>query len=519
MRSQRRVQDTFGWTRCRRVGSHTKSRQGVILVLVGMTLVLALSMLAMVTDLAVKMGQVRHGQTIADSVALVAARTYMKTGNATQARYDAIQLAAQHPQLESLTSADIRIPPTEGNYFGKENYIEVIVRQPRSQFFGFLVRNASGEKVVSRSVAGFIAMPSGDGVCALNPGAIPGLSVAGQGRLFVAGRIVVNSEGGGLDENGQQVITGNNGVAVSAGNSTDNGIFAADMAVVGGVDNPSNIKPYDPTLLPPLRAGQLPEPDPMLELPTPTIALGVDSRLRGAPKITNQNVQGLNTDRGNQNRISSAGESIAGGLYTAVAGAAILHPGIYDEISITGGTVYFVPGIYVIRPQQNDVDVLKITGGNVNAEGVLFYNTGSTYSATTGWPDANDQDNPMPALDNARFGRVAFNSSVKMSPLDTARFAYASLYPGAPAVSNKFDGMLFFQRRRSSKEITVTGNSGNSLLSGTLYAKWGGFNLSGQGAYDAQFIAGKVTTSGQGDITITSTGGKKGRAARVFLVE
>jgi UPF0716 family protein affecting phage T7 exclusion len=484
-----------------------------------MTLVLALSMLAMVTDLAVKMGQVRHGQTIADSVALVAARTYMKTGNATQARYDAIQLAAQHPQVDVLTSADIRIPPLVGNYEGKENYIEVIVRQPRSQFFGFLVRNASGEKVVSRSVAGFIAMPSGDGVCALNPTAIPGLSVSGQGRLFVAGRIVVNSEGGGLDENGQQVITGNHGVAVSAGNSTDNGIFASDMAVVGGVDNPSNIKPYDPTLLAPLRAGQLPEPDPMLELPVPTTALGVDSRLRGSPRISNQNVQGLSSDQGRQNRTTVAGESIAGGLYTAIAGGVLLHPGIYDDISITGGTVYFIPGIYVIRALQANQDALKITGGDVKAEGVLFYNTGSTYNATTGWPDANDQDNPMPALDNAKFGRVAFNSSVTMSPIDTARFAYASLYPGAPAVSNKFDGMLFFQRRRNPNEITVTGNSGNSLLSGTLYAKWGGFNLSGQGAYDAQFIAGKMTTSGQGDITITSTGGKKGRAARVFLVE
>jgi hypothetical protein len=519
MRFGRVEREAFGWGGDRRVRIQAKSREGVILLFVGMTLVLALSMLAMVTDLAVKMGQVRHGQTIADSCALVAARTYMKTGKATQARYDAIQLAAQHPQVEVLTSADVRIPPLVGNYEGKENYIEVIVRQPRSQFFGFLVRNASGEKVVSRSVAGFVAMPSGDGVCALNPTAVPGLSVAGQGRLFVAGRIVVNSEGGGLDENGQQVITGNNGVAVSAGNSTDNGIFAADMSVVGGVDNPSNIKPYDPTLLTPLRAGQLPEPDPMLELPTPTIALGVDSRLRGSPKITNINVQGMNTDKGNQNRIATAGESIAGGLYTAVAGAAILHPGIYDDISITGGTVYFIPGIYVVRPSQNNVEVLKITGGDVKAEGVLFYNSGSTYNATTGWPDANDQDNPMPALDNARFGRVAFNSSVKMSPIDTARFAYSSLYPGAPAVSNKFDGMLFFQRRRSSKEITVTGNSGNSLLSGTLYAKWGAFNLSGQGAYDAQFIAGTVTTSGQGDITITSTGGKKGRAARVFLVE
>ncbi|MFM8174575.1 MAG: hypothetical protein ACKN81_13600, partial [Pirellulaceae bacterium] len=350
MRFGRVEREAFGWGGDRRMRIQAKSREGVILLFVGMTLVLALSMLAMVTDLAVKMGQVRHGQTIADSCALVAARTYMKTGNATQARYDAIQLAAQHPQVEVLTSADVRIPPVVGNYEGKENYIEVIVRQPRSQFFGFLVRNASGEKVVSRSVAGFIAMPSGDGVCALNPTAIPGLSVSGQGRLFVAGRIVVNSEGGGLDENGQQVITGNNGVAVSAGNSTDNGIFASDMAVVGGVDNPSNIKPYDPTLLKPLRAGQLPEPDPMLELPTPTIALGVDSRLRGSPKITNVNVQGMNTDQGNQNRIATAGESIAGGLYTAVAGAAILHPGIYDDISITGGTVYFIPGIYVVRP-------------------------------------------------------------------------------------------------------------------------------------------------------------------------
>jgi hypothetical protein len=503
----------------RRARGRKATRQGVILVLVGMTLVLALSMLALVTDLAVKMGQARHGQTIADSVALVAARTYMKTGNATQARYDAIQLAAQHPQVEVLTNSDIRIPPTIGNYQGKDTYVEVVVRQPKSQFFGFLVRNTSGEKVVSRSVAGFIAMPSGDGVCALNPTAVPGLSVSGQGRLFVAGRIVVNSEGGGVDENGQQVLTGNNGVAVSAGNSTDNGIFASDMAVVGGVDNPSNIKPYDPTLPPPLRAGQLPEPDPMLELPTPITTLGVDSRLRGSPKITNLNVQGMNTDKGNQNRIATAGESIAGGLYTAVAGAAILHPGIYDDISITGGTVYFIPGIYVIRAQQNNQDVLKITGGNVKAEGVLFYNTGSTYSPTTGWPDANDQDNPMPALDSAKFGRVTFNASVTMSPIDTARFAYASLYSGAPAVSSKFDGMLFFQRRRNPNEITVTGNSGNSLLSGTLYAKWGGFNLSGQGAYDAQFIAGKVTTSGQGDITISSTGGKKGRAARVFLVE
>jgi hypothetical protein len=484
-----------------------------------MTLVLALGMLAMVTDLAVKMGQVRHGQTIADSVALVAARTYMKTGNATQARYDAIQLAAQHPQLETLTSADIRIPPASGDYQGKDNYIEVFVRQPKNQFFGFLIRNTTGEKIVSRSVAGFIAMPSGDGVCALNPTAVPGLSVAGQGRLFVAGRIVVNSEGGGIDENGQQVLTGNNGVAVSAGNSTDNGIFAADVSVVGGVDNPSNIKPYDPTLLAPLRAGQLPEPDPMLELPTPTTALGVDARLRGSPKITNQNVQGMNTDQGNQNRLATAGESIAGGLYTAVAGAAILHPGVYDDISITGGTVYFIPGIYVIRAQQNNQDVLKITGGDVKAEGVLFYNTGSTYIPTTGWPDANDQDNPMPAVDAAKFGRVSFNASVTMSPIDTARFAYASLYPGAPAVNSKFDGMLFFQRRRNPHVITVTGNSGNSLLSGTLYAKWGEFNLSGQGSYDAQFIAGKVTTSGQGDITITSTGGKKGRAARVFLVE
>ena len=69
------------------------------------------------------------------------------------------------------------------------------------------------------------------------PRRFPGLEVGGQGVIRVNGRVVVNSEGGGVDEFGDPVNTGNNGVAASAGQpNSPNGIFAVTIDVVPGVD-------------------------------------------------------------------------------------------------------------------------------------------------------------------------------------------------------------------------------------------------------------------------------------------
>ena len=69
-----------------------------------------------------------------------------------------------------------------------------------------------------------------------------------------------------------------------------------------------------------------------------------------------------------------------------------LSPGIYTSLEITGagpGTVIFQPGVYVFQGGNSAGHALWIdTAGTMVADGVLFYNTGSSYNPTTGMPDS-----------------------------------------------------------------------------------------------------------------------------------
>jgi hypothetical protein len=354
----------------------------------------------------------------------------------------------------------------------------------------------------------------------LDPTAVPGLEVGGQGVIRVNGRVVVNSEGGGVDENGVPVENGNNGVAASAGvPNSPNGIFALQIDVVGGVDNPELFKPYtagDPS---PLACRQTPEPDPLITLEVPRVGFGVDPTRRGYVDVTNNGVNGLETDTAGQNFQAVGNEPPLGDGHLPVAGEVILHPGIYDKISIEGGVVYFIPGIYVMASDKDNQDVLKVTGGVATCEGIMFYVTGHNYDPATGAPDIADGEQAPPVTDGARLGRVTLNAEMSFSPLDTGSYTY-NAYTGAPAsMTDIYDGMLFFQRRRSDQRVTIVGNSEYGELSGTLYAKWANFQIAGQGAYDAQFIVGSISVTGQGDVTVLAAGGDKGRANQVFLVE
>ena len=56
-------------------------------------------------------------------------------------------------------------------------------------------------------------------------------------------------------------------------------------------------------------------------------------------------------------------------------------------------------------------------------------------------------------------------------------------------------------------------------MTGTIYAKWANFDLSGQGEYNAQFVVGSMAISGNAIVTINATGKNFGKANLVFLVE
>ena len=311
------------------------------------------------------------------------------------------------------------------------------------------------------------------------------------------------------------------GVAISGGTpNSDRGVFARIVDSVGGVDDYLAFKPLIPNEPPPLKTGCLPEPDPYLNVVTPYLGNGLDPTYRGSVNITNQNVTGLATDDAKQNRRATQTEAVAGGLYTVQSGDVILHPGIYDSISITGGTVYFIPGIYVLRAKKANQATLKVTGGNIKAEGLMFYNTGESFRRYSGNPDKLDLSTPPPGTATTLFGSAEFNASVRTTPINTSLYNYATLYSGAQSISKDFDGMMFYQRRHNTQVLKITGNTSQLSLSGTFYGKWMPLDISGQGKYDAQFVVDSMKVTGNGTVEVTAgNNAPKPKGNSVFLVE
>jgi len=501
--------------------SNRNRKRGSILAVFCVTLVVFVGVLAVILDLAWINYSWRHCQNAADAAALAGGKKLIEGDSTTNSENLALNYLSTWNDTDS-TINDIHAPPISGPYQGVEGYIEIIARKRvQTMFLRFAPFSKPYVYVSARAVAGAEAFLPEDGVITLDPNARPGLSVSGSAALKVNGRIAVNSEGGGTDEFGAPINNGNNGVAISGGSpNSDKGIFARIVDSVGGVDNYLVFKPLIPGEPAPLRTGAEPEPDPYLNVVTPKASNGLDTRLRGSVSVTNQNVTGLSSDTAGQNRRATKTEVVAGGLHTVTSGEVILHPGIYDSISITGGKVYFVPGIYVLRSQKANQDVLKLTGGTIKAEGLMFYNTGANFNGTTGAPDMYDLSAPPPASATTLFGSTAINTSFRTTPIDTTRYNYASLYPGAKAVSKDFDGMMFYQRRHNTQTLKITGNTSETSLTGTFYGKWMPLDISGQGKYDAQFVIANMRVTGSGTVEVTAgNNAPKAKGNSVFLVE
>jgi hypothetical protein len=500
--------------------NHSKETGGILAVFC-VTLVVFFGVLAILIDLAWINYSSRYCQNVADATALAGGKRLMEGESAESAKYTSLDYLTLWNSTDS-TIADIHTPPISGPYQGVEGYIEIFARKRvKTMFLRFAQFGKPYVYVYARAVAGAEAFLPEDGVITLDPNARPGLSVGGSSALKVNGRIVVNSEGGGTDEFGVPMANEGSGVAISGGNpNSDKGVFARIVDSVGGVDNYLVFKPLIPNEPPPLKTGSLPEPDPYLNVVTPYLGNGLDPTYRGSVNITNQNATGLATDDAKQNRRATQTESVAGGLHTVQSGDVILHPGIYDSISITGGTVYFIPGIYVLRAKKANQATLKVTGGNIKAEGLMFYNTGNDFRRYSGNPDKLDLSTPPPGTATTLFGSTEFNASFSTTPINTSRYNYATLYSGAQSISKDFDGMMFYQRRHNTQVLKITGNTSQTSLSGTFYGKWMPLDISGQGKYDAQFVVGNMKVTGNGTVEVTAgNNAPKAKGNSVFLVE
>jgi hypothetical protein len=485
----------------------------MVLIWCALMMITLLGMVGLIIDAGMCMASQRQAQNAADAAALAAAMDKLLGKTNAQATATAVTFVKQYNQdhaPEVTLDPIVNFPPTSGAYQNVSGYVEAIVKVDVHTFLIQLLPGASSvQRVSARAVAGIEGKSLGEGVGVLDPSARPGLSASGNGILKVIGRVTVNSEGGGVTETGAPINNGNSGVAASVSGSNA-GVYATEINVVGGVDSPSGFHNFTTGGPNPLHTGQLPTPDPLRYLPTPIISNGVDPVYRGTPKATNGNLT-LNDPSG----LNAIQTNPTTGVKTMQ-----LYPGVYGSISITGGNVKLYPGIYVLSPQSASSTTLSITGGTVTANGVMFYNTGSNYNPNTGAPDVNDVGSSPPAT-GAQFGGVSISSSITMSPIDTGNIAYnyGGYQSGAPVPIADFNGMLFYQRRNSTTGLTVSGNAAQALLTGALYAKNAVANFTGQGTFNAQFIVGSISISGNGIVTINFTGSSDSISKSVFLVE
>jgi hypothetical protein len=141
---------------------------------------------------------------------------------------------------------------------------------------------------------------------------------------------------------------------------------------------------------------------------------------------------------------------------------------------------------------------LSIIGGQIKADGVLFYITNTAnYDASTGSPEVGESSNapPNPLLSS--------KPSAFIAPLLPGSHIAGLKDPNSP-----FDGLLVYQHRTDRRPILIGATKlvGGGDISGTIYSKGGQvLFLGGQGIYDLRFVSGTLRVLTLFDSTIAPT--------------
>jgi Flp pilus assembly protein TadG len=445
-------------------------RSGKTLVMFGLLLPVLLGAVGLAVDTGLMLATYRQTQNAADAAALAAAVDVLHGATTSAAEGTGKTYVQTYNNMPSAT-VTVNIPPAKGPHAGNTRYAEAIISHPYKTSFVQMLGLNRNQTVGARAVAGWEFVTASAGVMTLesNPQGNKGIQISGGGTLSVNGAIIDNA------------TDGKHALDVTGGGN----IFASQVIVSGGASGASNIESY------PNGGGPSPlidntgitAPDPLASLPAPYTGSP------GTYKVVNSPDPPGNNPPTPSGVISAKNGDIQ-----------VLYPGVYSSIKITGGTVTFNPGIYVITGGKTNA--IDITGGTVTGTSVLFYNTASNYDPNTG----NDT-----GPGGSSFGGINISSSgVNLSGLAD---------PTSP-----YNGMLFFMDRAntangSKNTISIQGGSSGATIVGTTYAPNTNLQISGQGNWNAQFLVGLMSVTGGGDVTINYSGPITGQAPQVFLVE
>ncbi len=446
------------------------NRRGQTLVMFALLLPLLLGMVGLAIDGGLLLSTYRQVQNAADSAATAAAMDLINNLSIATAQTTGAKYVQTYNNMSGAT-VTINIPPLSGPHAGAGNtsYAEAIISYPYKTSFIQLLGVNKNQTVTARAVAGYYSAAA-EGIVALlqtpTNGVPAGISVTGGVVLKVNGTINDDST------NSSTALSVNNGANVYA-----TGVLVSGGASIAAGSNVSNY-PSGGGTSPLTQNTGVDYPDPFVNMPVPTTSNGV----------VNTNYGTLSGSGTNQTLSSSASPTAV----TVNNGhSASLYPGIYQSINIAGGsTVTFQPGIYVLAGGGLNIS----NGATISGTGVMFYNTASTYNATTG----ADGSNPT-------FGSLTFQGGTTFS------------LGGITTSSSAFNGMLVFQDRSNTQTVTL--NNGSTVpVTGAFYAPTANLNISGGGTFDAPFIVGSLTASNGSTITVSPTS-TPASGNLVFLVE
>ncbi|MDP1797097.1 MAG: pilus assembly protein TadG-related protein [Planctomycetaceae bacterium] len=484
------------------------SRRGKVTVLLVLLLPAVFGTLALVVDgsrLMSDSGQIQH---IADAAAVAAAASLSRGDSVAIATQRAITTVQVDNGLSSA-SVTVHIPPQTGVYAGQDKFAEVTVNRIIPMSFLRAVNGESQQSVSATAVAGLNDATAGAAIVVLDPDPpaidlppvlgltlptmpshhLGGLEVLGVGAVKVDGAVLVNTDWGGVDEDGSPAgwsLVERNAVTCTPLVSLSK-LRSRDLRVVGGVDNPNNYTHFISGEPSPLRANAKPVPDPLISVPVPTVAAdptNVSSTLRGGVTVVGIPLIGLPT---------------------------VLSPGVYEYIQIVSGRVTLNPGVYIIRGSHPVTKIpLQIIGGEVTGNGVMFYITNSAaYSPTSGLPDSGD-GSTTPAATG--LGTVLPSAVINIGLLGSNLTAIGG--------SSPYAGLLIFQRRADRRILVIARDAllSDSVFNGTVYAKWGDTVFAGMGTVQARFVVGSLRFANLLDCTIAPTS-LLPPAQDVFLVQ
>ena len=421
-----------------------RGSRGVVSVWVALTIPVMIGVAGLALDTSYVVLTAHELQNASDAAALAGA-IQVQTST-SQATADAITYAGKNWAAGAtvpLAAGDVVIGRYDSTKFSftanktPYNAVQVNAHLTANLFFGpiFGVNTCA----VARSATAMVNDPFGAGVIALDPKLPSSFGSNGTPNLTVAG--------GGIQVDSNATVA-----ADIVGNAT---VTATEMRTVGGYSAKGNVS------IPTIQTGVSYAPDPLASLPAPTYSAASD--------LGSISLNGKQTV--NVNNSGSGPWYYSGGI----------------SITSANASLTLQPGVYVLGPPG-----LNMSGGNLTANGVMFYFTG---------------------VASGKKGAISYGT-VNLTGNGTVDIT--------PPTSGTYQGVTFFQDRStpySAADASIKGTA-TMNLSGTVYLPTIDFSMGGtSNNFANQIIADTINIFGNGAMQVNYDGRNKIPLGNVFLVQ